>query len=130
MKKITFLMLCNLFLMTQIYANESVGSEVSHVIGGAIMAGGITAAVERYYPEHRDSRSMIGFKVSSAAAIALQVIEYATNGNAKGQLLDAASHIAGSAFGAWVTDKYILTPVVKNTSNNGRYIGVAFEYSF
>jgi hypothetical protein len=116
--------------MSQLYANESVSSEVSHVIGGAFMAGGIMVSVERYYPEHRDSRSMIGFKISSATVIALQVIEYATNGNAKGQLLDAASHIAGSAFGAWVTDKYILTPVVKNTANYGRYIGGAFQYSF
>ena len=94
------------------------------------MAGGVTAAVERYYPELRDNRGMIGFKISSAAVIALQIIEYASNGNAKGQLLDAASHITESAVGAWVTDNYILTPVVKNTSNNGKYIGLAFKYAF
>jgi hypothetical protein len=130
MKNIALLIICNLLFLSQTYANESIGSEVSHAIGGALMAGKITAVVERYYPKHRENRRMIGFKISSATAIALQVIEYATNGNAEGQLLDAASHIAGSAIGAWVTDKYILIPVVKNTNNNGKYIGLAMQYSF
>lgn len=45
MKKITLLIVCHFILMSQLYANESVSSEVSHVIGGALMAGGIIVAV-------------------------------------------------------------------------------------
>jgi hypothetical protein len=130
MKNITLLIICNLLFLSQTYANESISSEVSHVIGGTLMAGGITAVVERNYPKHRENRRMIGFKVSSAAIIVLETIEYAVNGNAEGQLLDAVSHIAGSAVGAWITDKYILTPVIKNTANNEKYIGLAMQYSF
>lgn len=130
MKRITLLILCNLLLMTQVSATDSIESEASHLIGGAILAGGLTAVVDRYYPEHRHNRKMIGFKISSATVIALQILDYSRYGNVEGQLLDAASHIIGSAIGAWATDKYILMPVVKHTSNNGKYVGVALHYTF
>lgn len=130
MKKITFLIFCNIMLIKPLYANESLNSEISHVTGGLLLAGGITMAVDHYYPEHRDKRGMIGFKISSTAAIAEQLIEYAVHGNGKGQLLDATAHILGSAIGARITDKYILMPVVKNSSGDRQYIGVSFQYAF
>ncbi len=112
------------------YANNSVQSEMSHVAGGVVMAGGITWAVDRYYPEYRDNRGMIGFGVSTVAIFAEQGVEYALRGNAWGQLLDATSHMVGSAIGAWVTDRYILSPVVTNSSSKGQYIGMEVRGSF
>ncbi|MDD2896670.1 MAG: hypothetical protein PHG81_11705 [Aliarcobacter sp.] len=113
-----------------LYANESVSSEASHFVGGAVMAGGVTAIVDQYYPEYKSDRGIIGFEVSSIAIIAEQSIEYALNGNARGQLLDAASHIVGSALGAFITDKYILLPVVKDSASDGKYVGLTVHHSF
>jgi hypothetical protein len=59
-----------------------------------------------------------------------QVVEYALHGDAKGQALDAVSHIAGSALGAFVTDQYILSPVIKDSSTTGNYVGLTLQRSF
>lgn len=119
-----------MFIGMSLYANESVNSEMSHFIGGGVMAGGITAIVDHYYPENRSERGIIGFKISSAAVLVEQSIEFAFNGNARGQLLDAAAHIAGSALGAYVTDGYLLTPIIKDSSNEGKYVGLALRHTF
>ena len=111
-------------------ANESFSSEVSHFIGGAVLAGGITTVVDSYYPEYRSERGVIGFGISSAAVIIEQSVEFALHGNAGGQLLDAAVHIAGSALGAFVTDEYFLTPVIQNSASQGKYIGLNVQHSF
>lgn len=113
-----------------LHANDSLSSEASHFVGGAVMAGGATAIVNQYYPNYQFERGMIGFTVSSVAIIAEQSIEYAINGNARGQLLDAVSHIAGSALGAFITDKYILLPVIKESANEGKYFGLAVHHNF
>ncbi|MDO9207594.1 MAG: hypothetical protein Q7T91_05025 [Sulfuricurvum sp.] len=111
-------------------ANDSFNSEMSHVVGGAVMGGGITAVVDRYYPEYKEDRGMIGFGISSLTIVAFESVTVALRGDAKGQLLDVASHIAGSAFGAFVTDKFILSPVVKNSTNEGKFIGLQAAVSF
>ncbi|MDP3466107.1 MAG: hypothetical protein Q8R86_10100 [Sulfuricurvum sp.] len=113
-----------------ISANDSFNSEMSHVVGGAVMAGGITAVVDRYYPEYKADRGMIGFGISSLSIIAFESVTVALRGDAKGQLLDVASHITGSAFGAFVTDKFILSPVVKNSTSEGKFIGLRAGVSF
>lgn len=125
--KIFLISVCSALVLQ---ANDSIASESSHFIGGAVMAGGITAVVDHYYPEYRSERGMIGFEVSSIAIIAEQSIEYAMNGDARGQLLDAASHIAGSALGAYVTDQYLLSPVVQNSASEGKYVGLALQHRF
>jgi glycerol uptake facilitator-like aquaporin len=111
-------------------ANDGFNSEASHFVGGTVLAGGITAVVDQYYPEYKSDRGMIGFGISSIAIIAEQSIEYAVNGNAKSQLMDAASHILGSALGAYITDKYILLPVVKDSSTDGKYVGLNVQHRF
>ncbi|MDD2951148.1 MAG: hypothetical protein PHU29_10200 [Sulfuricurvum sp.] len=128
--KLKFLVVSSLIAVSTLGANEGFNSEFSHFVGGAVMAGGITAVVDRYYPEYRSDRGMIGFEVSSIAIVAEQGIEYAMHGNARGQLLDAASHIAGSALGAYVTDQYILSPVVQNSASEGKYIGLNLQHTF
>jgi len=117
-------------MITQVQANDSLSSEMSHVIGGAVMAGGITVVVDRYYPEYRNDRGMIGFGVSSIAMIVFESVTIAVRGDAKGQLLDIASHITGSAFGAFVSDGYILSPIVHNSPVEGKYVGLALQHSF
>jgi hypothetical protein len=125
--KILFISACS---MVALYANDSFSSEASHFAGGAVMAGGITVVIDHYFPEYKFDRGMVGFEVSSAVIIVEQAVEVALHGNAKGQLLDATSHIAGSVLGAWVTDKYILSPVIQDSSNEGKYIGVSLQYTF
>jgi len=125
--KIVFIFMMGI---SSVSANESFNSEISHVIGGAVMAGGITAVVDNYYPEYKADRGMIGFGISSATIIAFESVTIALNGDAKGQLLDVASHIAGSAFGAFVTDKFILAPVLTNSAIEGKVVGLNIKYSF
>jgi glycerol uptake facilitator-like aquaporin len=117
-------------LSTQIFANDSLNSEFSHFAGGAVMAGGITAVVDTYYPEYKESRALIGFGISSVAIIAEQTIEYATNGGAKGQAMDAAAHILGSAVGTYISDKYLLVPTMMNSASEGKYYGLSVKYPF
>jgi uncharacterized membrane protein YdcZ (DUF606 family) len=124
------LSLSALALGVQLYATDSFNSEMSHAVGGAVMAGGITAVVDQYYPEYREERGMMGFGISSAAIVAYQIYEYAEHGNAGGQMLDAAAHIAGSAVGAYLTDKFILSPVVSDSPSEGRYVGMTFGRTF
>lgn len=113
-----------------LHASDGFNSEASHFAGGAVLAGGVTAIVDNYYPEYKSDRGMIGFGVSSIAVIVAQSIEYSANGNARSQLLDTASHIAGSALGSFITDKYILLPVVKDSTTEGTYVGLTLQHNF
>lgn len=125
--KIFLISVCSIF---SLYASDGFNSEASHFTGGAVMAGGITAVVDSYYPEYKADRGMIGFGVSSIAIIIEQSIEYSINGGARSQMLDAASHIVGSALGAFITDKYILLPVVKDLGSDGKYVGLNVQHNF
>lgn len=90
------------------HASDNFYSEMSHVIGGAVIAAYIT-------DKYSDSkyRSWIGFGLSTAIIIAEQNYEISKTGNRSGQQLDMVAHALGSAFGAWYTDKYLLVPLVK-----------------
>jgi len=122
--------MCSILLSTQLHANTDLDSEMSHAIGGVVMAGGITAFVDHYYPEYADNRGMIGFGISSIATLIYQAIEISKYGDTRGQIIDAASHIAGSALGAFVTDKYILSPVIKESPGGGKSVGIKVTHSF
>ncbi|MCX6072757.1 MAG: hypothetical protein NTY39_00350 [Campylobacterales bacterium] len=111
-------------------ANDGFNSEISHFIGGTVMAGGITAIVDSYYPKYKEDRGMIGFWISSASIVVEQGIEVALHGDAKGQLMDTVSHIAGSALGAYVTDQFILAPVVSDSKAQGTFVGLNLQHSF
>lgn len=125
--KMVFILLMG---VSSVSANDSFNSEMSHFVGGAVMAGGITVVVDRYYPEYKADRGMIGFGISSVAMIVESAVEFAIRGDARGQTLDAVSHIAGSALGSFVTDQYILSPVVNNSTAEGKYVGLALQHSF
>ncbi len=129
MKKINLFIAATL-MITQLEANDGIGSEMSHFVGGAVTAGAITVVVDQYYPEYKANRGMIGFWASSVAIIAESGVEFAIRGDAKGQTLDALSHIAGSALGAFITDKYILAPVINDSPVEGKYVGLTLQHSF
>jgi len=123
--------MCSILLSTQLHANTDLDSEMSHALGGVVMAGGgITAIVDHYYPEYADNRGMIGFGISSLATLIYQAIEISKYGDTRGQIIDAASHIAGSALGAFITDKYILSPVIKESPGGGKSVGIKVTHSF
>jgi len=116
-------------LTLQVHANNSVASEASHAAGGALLAGGITAIADQF-PEYKPNRAMLGFGISTIAGVIDFVVESTVDGDTSGQLLDLASHTLGSALGAWITDDYILSPVITNSKTEGRYAGLAMNYSF
>ncbi len=111
-------------------ANDGGNSEMGHFFGGTVMAGGVTAIVDSYYPAYKDDRGMIGFGISSALIVVEQEVEYVLHGDAKGQLLDTLFHIAGSALGAYVTDRFILTPIISDSKTEGTFVGLNLHHSF
>lgn len=118
-------------LMTvSLHGAEDFNSEFSHFTGGAVLAGGVTALIDSYYPEYRSERGMIGFGVSAFAALVDQSIQYAEHGNGRGQILDGIAHIAGSALGAYLTDGYFLSPVMYESPKEGTFVGLTFRSSF
>ena len=105
---------CALIASPQCSASDSFTSEMSHVIGGGLMAGYIS---HRY--SESEYRSWIGFGVSTAIVIAEQNYEISKVGKRPSQQLDMVAHALGSAIGAWYTDKYLLVPIVKRN-----YVGL------
>jgi hypothetical protein len=119
----------SMLITSNVHATDSIQSEAAHFAFGAVAAGGITWVVDEYFPAHRENRGWIGFGISSVGAVLESVYEYNINGNGRNQALDAAYHIAGSALGAYVTDEYILAPVIQNSASEGRYIGLNLTYA-
>ena len=109
MKKIWAIVL--LFFSAHSHAYDGLSSELSHAVGGALMAGAIT----KIYSES-ENRAWIGFAVSTAAVVLEQSYEISRGANRNSQIKDMAWHALGSALGAWATDKYLLVPVVTRTS--------------
>ena len=97
--------------------SDSFTSEMSHVIGGGLMAGYIT---HRY--SESEYRSWIGFEVSTAIIVVEQNYEISKSGNRSSQQLDMVAHALGSAIGAWYTDKYLLIPTIKRN-----YLGLTVQ---
>lgn len=112
-----------------VQAYDGWGSELSHAAGGMALAGAITAIADHYQMENR---AMVGFGVSSALSILAEGYQLATDKDAKtsSSLLDIGAHIAGSAIGAMITDRYWLSPVVHKDLAGGHYVGIAAEIRY
>lgn len=109
MKKLLAIAL--LFCSAHSHAYDGLTSQLSHAVGGALMAGAIT----HIYSES-ENRAWIGFAVSTAAIVVEQGYQISRGANRNSQIKDMAWHAVGSALGAWATDKYLLVPVVNRTS--------------
>ena len=121
--KIVIAFLFSMFIAPTVGAANNPSSQLSHVAGGALMAGALTAVGDRYWPKY--DRAWFGFTVSTVAGVLSQAYEYADGSNDAGDaLLDAVSHALGSGIGAYVTDEYILMPVVRKDSSGGTYMGM------
>lgn len=111
-------------------ANDSFASEISHVFAGMAIAAGATAAAD-YFGAGAD-RGWIGFGTSVGISFVEEAAQIIANGSSqvRGSSLDFASNLVGAAIGAWVTDKYILSPVVTKDAYGRQRIGVALQMSF
>lgn len=122
------------FLLTMVisygaFADTNVPSQISHIAGGAFMAGAITAISDKYFPEY--DRAWVGFTVSAVAGVLSQYYEYSNDTNtASDALADAASHALGAAIGSIVTDRYILMPVASKNASGDIYLGVNLMAKF
>ena len=122
------LVICLMGLSSQATASNEFNSELSHAVGGAAMAGAVVWISDSYWPEY--NRAWVGFSVSSALGVLVQYHEYDKGTNSASEaLLDAAAHTLGSAVGAYITDGYWLTPVIK-PEHDGTYVGIDVSLRF
>ena len=110
-------------------ANDDLSSELSHVGGGVALSGAVTAVADHYHMEHR---ALIGFGVTSAVGILAEGVQLAVDKDAtlSSSALDAGSNMLGASIGAFVTDRYILMPVVKRDRAGHALVGVVSEHAF
>jgi hypothetical protein len=112
------------------HANDSFGSEFSHLVGGMAIASAATVVADRCGAG--ENRGWVGFGTSVAFSFVNEAVQVAANGSSqlRGSSLDFAANLAGAAFGALVTDKYVLAPVVVNDASGQRHLGVAFHMRY
>lgn len=106
-------------------ASDSAASEASHAAGGAVIAGAVTYLADDHWPKYR---GWIGFGAGTLVGIVGEAVDSANGNGFSG--LDVAATALGAAIGAFVTDQYILMPVVEPDSEQGAYLGVAGRYRF
>jgi len=117
-----------LLFASQALAADCVTSETSHAIGGALIAGAVTATVaDKYWPEHR---AMVGFTVSTAVTLIGEGVQVTDGARFSSSLLDVASHTIGAMIGATITDRYFLMPVVERDRAGTARIGIVMRQSF
>lgn len=104
------------------HAYDGLTSELSHAAGGALLAGAVTRAYSD--SEHR---AWIGFAVSATGILLAEQRGLASSvaAEVKSARLDVAYHVVGAALGAWVTDRYVLLPIVTPSC-----VGVVYVRSF
>ena len=107
-------------LVGSAHAYDGLTSELSHAAGGALLA----SAVTRFYSES-ENRAWIGFALSTSAIVLESAYQISRGAKRSSQLLDIGSHAAGAALGAWVTDKYVLMPVIGRS-----YVGFIYSRQF
>jgi hypothetical protein len=105
MKKLALLVLLLFAGNSQAY--DGLSSELSHLVGGGLLAGVVTRSFQE--SEHR---AWIGFAASSAVIVLTEQRNFAKPDRRHGAQLDVTWHVLGAALGAWSTDKYLLTPFV------------------
>jgi hypothetical protein len=112
------------------WANDSFGSEISHVFAGMGVASAVTAIADHYGAE--DNRGWIGFGTAVGLSFVAEAAQVVSNGSSqlKGSSLDFASALVGAAVGAWVTDRYLLAPVVAKDAEGHRIVGIVMRMPF
>ncbi len=121
-------LLCGLLLSLPLptLANDSFNSELSHVIGGAVIGGSVTALSEHYWPQY--DRFWVGFGTSAAAGLLGEGVQYSIDGSFS--LLDAGANALGGLMGAWLVDGLMLAPQVRQEGPRHAYLGIRASYRF
>lgn len=111
------------------HANESFGSEFSHLVAGAAIASAATVVADHYGVEQR---AWVGFGTSVGISFVLEAVQIAANGSSQvgPSALDFGANLVGAAFGAWVTDRFVLQPVVSKDASGHVRAGVAMKLPF
>ena len=113
------------------WADDSLGSELKHVAVGAVVAGVATVVADRFWPENR---AWIGFAAGVTAGVLGELVDRGQGSgkwDGKHSALDVAATAVGAGIGAFVTDRFILMPVVKRAHGGQyQYYGVAGQYRF
>lgn len=112
-----------------VHANESFKSEASHFVAGGLISGVATAVADHFdVPD----RAWVGFGVSVSLSFVEEAVQVAANGSTQlgPSALDFFSNMAGAALGAWVTDQFILQPVVTRDAAGQARFGLIFRKSF
>lgn len=111
------------------WANDSFSSEFAHVVSGAAIAAGATAIADRYGAQ---DRRWVGFATSVGISAVMEGVQILTTGpeQVKHSALDFATNLVGAVFGAWVTDRYLLLPVVTRDAQGRHVLGAALSLSF
>ena len=107
-----------------VMAKDSFNSEISHVAGFSLMAGGVTTLADHY--GYQPQRAWIGFGVSATVGALSEVVE-SLRGGGEVSVLDIGANILGSALGSVVTDHWFLRPVVRQQDH---YAGLTAQYFF
>jgi len=113
-----FIGLC---LSRPVLAYDGFTSEISHVAGGALLAGTSTFLVDKFNWSH-EHRALVGFGTGATLGV---LGELATDGSS---VIDMASHVLGAAIGAYSTDRWLLRPVIKQDAANGMYWGMELQF--
>jgi hypothetical protein len=111
-------------------ANDSFGSEISHVFAGIGVASAVTAIADHYGAG--ENRGWIGFGTAVGLSFVSETAQVISDGSSqlRGSSLDFASALVGAAIGAWVTDRYLLAPVVARDGEGHRMVGVVMRMTF
>ncbi|MFH1156592.1 MAG: hypothetical protein V1793_22540 [Pseudomonadota bacterium] len=136
MKKVVVVFLGILLMASPALANRgnyqpsnTVNSELGHVAGGIVIGGAVTALVDKYWPAKRDKRGWLGFGIGAAAGFLGEGIQYLDVDYFS--WLDAGSCAVGAAIGAFVTDKFILSPIVKTEKGDKvSKVGLVARFEF
>lgn len=116
-----------LSLPLPLLANDSFNSEMSHVIGGMAMGGGVAALSDHYWPT-RDP-FWVGFGTTATVSLLAEGVQYSVDGSFS--LLDAGATALGGLMGAWFTDGLMLAPELRNEAGKRySYLGVRLSYRF
>ena len=105
-------------------ANDSFNSEISHVAGFSVMAGGFTLIAD--HTDYRSQRAWIGFGVTAGIGLLSETVEY-LRGDGRISTLDVGADVLGAAIGSYATDHWLLAPVIRPEQH---YAGVRLTYRF
>lgn len=125
-KSAKWISLGSLLVTSAARANDSFNSEMSHVIGNAVLASATTVVVDKYWPEIK-TPARTGFMVSAGEVILAEVVQYSLGNGIS--LLDTLSGVFGAAIGSYATDTFYIAPKMTTQAGETTY-GVTMTHRF